>query len=212
MTKLVLAILGASGHGKVIADLAEKIGYQCVFFDDAWPNKDKVGHWQIVGNTDFLIQRLTEFNAVSVAIGHNAIREQKQTLLISKSAVFPVLIHPHASVSRYAKIGAGSVVFAGAVINADADIGQGVILNTNCTVDHDCTIGSFSHISPGANLAGGVCVGSNAWLGIGAVVKQLVTVGSDAVVGMGAVVTKDVPAGVTVVGNPARPLVKSRSS
>lgn len=204
-----LAILGASGHGKVVADLAELLGYDCFFYDDAWPNKSQLSHWPIIGDTDGLTSKVHEYDGVIIAIGHNETRCTKQKALSVVGAHFPVLVHPSAVISQYASLGSGTVAFAGVVVNADAKVKQGVILNTNCTVDHDCTIGSFSHISPGANLAGGVSVGSNAWLGIGAVVKQLVTVGSDAVVGMGAVVTKDVPAGATVVGNPAKPLIKN---
>lgn len=203
-----LAILGASGHGKVVADLAELLAYECVFFDDAWPEKKQLEHWDIIGNTDSLLDTVNNFAGVVVAIGNNAIRREKQMALSAKGASFPALIHPNAIVSRYAQIGAGTVVFAGAIVNAYAQIGDGVILNTASTIDHDCVLQDFVHISPNASLAGGVKVEHNAWVGMGAVAKQLIKVGSNAIIGMGAVVTKDVPAGVTVVGNPAKPLVK----
>ncbi|WP_412481686.1 acetyltransferase [Pseudomonas asiatica] len=200
-----LAILGGSGHGKVIADTAELNGWSSiVFFDDAWPSRMRNGKWEIVGTSVHLLQRLHEFEGVVVAIGDNSIRYEKSNLLLSQGAILATLVHPAATVSAYANIGAGSVVFAGAVINAGACVGLCGILNTGCSVDHDCVLGDSVHISPGGRLAGGVMVGDRVWVGIGACVKQLVSIGADAVVGAGAAVVSDVGGGTTVVGVPAR--------
>lgn len=202
-----LAILGASGHGKVVADTAGLLGYEVVFFDDAWPQLKVNGHWPVVGDTTQLLSLASEFTGVVVAIGNNRIRQDKLTLLADAGFDLPVLVHPHACVSRYAVLGFGTVVFAGAVVNADAQLGAGVILNTGCTVDHDCVLGDAVHVSPGANLAGGVQVGERSWIGIGSSVRQLVTIGADVVVGAGAAVVKDVADSVTVMGVPARRLI-----
>ena len=199
-----LAILGASGHGKVVAELAELLGYQCVFFDDAWPELTSNGHWPVVGKTASMLKRRLEFSGAAVAIGNNRIRQNKLIQLHEAGFDLPALIHPQAVVSRYATLGKGTVVFAGAVLNADARLDSGVILNTGCTVDHDCQLADAVHISPGANLAGAVKVGERSWLGIGCSVRQLISIGEDVVVGAGAVVVNDVPAGQTVVGVPAR--------
>lgn len=201
-----LAILGASGHGKVVADCAESCGWESIsFFDDAWPGKDCNGIWPVVGNTDALLQRLGEFDGVLVAIGDNRIREARQQLLAEKGAPLPVLIHPSARVSRYAALGPGSVVFANAVVNAESRVGAGAILNTAATVDHDCLLGHAVHVSPGAHLAGGVQVGDRSWLGIGSSVIQLVHIGTDVTVGAGAAVVSDIPDHCVVTGVPARP-------
>lgn len=200
-----LALLGASGHGKVVADTAEACGWESVvFFDDAWPAIVKNGAWSVDGNTAELLRRLSEFDAVLVAIGDNRIRLAKLTHLAAVGARLTSLIHPAAVVSPYAVLADATVVFAGAVVNAYAQIGMGCILNSGCSVDHDCVLAAAVHVSPGARLAGGVQVGERAWVGIGACVRQSVRIGSDVMVGAGAAVVADVVDGVTVVGVPAR--------
>lgn len=200
-----LAILGASGHGKVVADTAECCGWQSVeFFDDAWPGLQENGVWSVVGDTAALMARLADFEGVLVAIGNNRIRHAKLLDLRTAGAHLATLIHPAATVSRYAAIGMGTVVFAGAVVNSSACTGLGAILNTGCSIDHDCVLGDVVHISPGARLAGGVQVGDLSWIGIGASVRQLVRIGDCVMVGAGSAVVSDIPNDVTVAGVPAK--------
>ncbi|AOE84534.1 acetyltransferase [Pseudomonas sp. TCU-HL1] len=200
-----LALLGASGHGKVVADTAEACGWNSiVFFDDAWPASERNGPWPIDGSGADLLRRLSDFDAVMVSIGNNRIRLAKLESLRKAGARLINLIHPSAVISRYAVLGEGTVVFAGSVVNAFAQIGKGCILNTGCSVDHDCSLADAVHISPGARLAGGVRVGEGSWIGIGASVRQSVCIGSDVVVGAGAAVVADTVDKVTVVGVPAR--------
>jgi len=204
-----LAILGASGHGKVVADAAECMGWRSIeFFDDAWPAITTIGNWMVLGGTLELLARVEEFDGVLVAIGNNDVRQEKLNVLKSLGARLPVLVHPSATVSRYASIGAGSVVFASAVVNAYASVSDGAILNTGCSIDHDCILGSCVHISPGARLAGAVSVGAGSWIGIGACVKQNVRIGSKVMVGAGAAVVGDISDNMTVVGVPARAIVR----
>lgn len=199
-----LAILGASGHGRVVADTAELCGWRVQFFDDAHPQLCSNAHWPVAGGWAQLISELAVFDGVLVAIGNNRIRLAKLIELQSLGVRLPTLVHPSACVSRYAQLAEGTVVFAGVVVNAYAEIGEGVILNTHCSVDHDCVLKPGVHISPGASLAGGVCVGEATWIGIGASVRQLSIIGRNVVVGAGAVVVDDVPDHVTVLGVPAR--------
>ncbi|MDP3846179.1 MAG: acetyltransferase [Pseudomonas sp.] len=200
-----LAILGASGHGKVVADTAECCGWHSIeFFDDAWPVRQDNGVWSIVGDTTALLACLPEYAGVIVAIGDNRIRQSKLAELQAEDAELITLLHPAATVSRYACIGVGSVVFAGVVVNADASVGLGAILNTGCSIDHDCVLGDAVHVSPGARLAGGVRVGDLSWIGIGASVRQLLQIGSRVVVGAGAAVVCNIADNATVAGVPAR--------
>jgi sugar O-acyltransferase (sialic acid O-acetyltransferase NeuD family) len=205
-----LALLGASGHGKVVADTALASNWsEIVFFDDAWPNLTRIGHWLIDGNTAALMKRLDEFDGVMVSIGNCAVRMRKQEELAATGARIPVLVHPRAWVSPFALVGPGTVVMAGAVINADARIGAANIINTGATVDHDCDLAIGVHVSPGAHLSGNVTVGSRSWVGVGAAVKQGITIGADAIIGAGAVVVSTVADSTTVIGNPAAPLKRS---
>jgi sugar O-acyltransferase (sialic acid O-acetyltransferase NeuD family) len=200
-----LAILGASGHGKVVADAAEQGGWPSVaFFDDAWPGLQTNGPWAVEGNTEALLDRLMDFDGVIVAIGNNRTRAAKQAELVAFGGKMATIIHPSAMVSAHATVGAGSVVFANAAVNACATVGAGVIVNTGAVVEHDCVVGDFAHISPNGVLSGGVALGSLVWVGSCASIRQLIAIGEASVVGMGAVVTKDVAPGVTVVGNPAK--------
>lgn len=200
-----LAILGASGHGKVVADAAEHVGYQHVtFFDDAWPKIKENGPWEVQGDTEALIAGLSDFDGVAVGIGNNRVRAEKQLSLLVAGANLVSIVHPSAIVSRHASIGPGAVIFASAVINACSVVGAGAIINTGAIVEHDCVIGDFAHVSPNAVLAGGVTIGQQVWVGACASIRQLISVGQNCIVGMGAVVTKDIESGATVMGNPAR--------
>ncbi|CAG34758.1 acetyltransferase [Desulfotalea psychrophila] len=203
-----LAILGASGHGKVVADIALCSGWDdVVFFDDAWPQKSSLGPWQIVGDSADLIGSLAQYQGCVVAIGDNIIRYQKQKVLMSVEADLVSLVHPRAVVSPYAILGVGTVVMAGAILNPFAQIGDACIVNTGAIVEHDCQLADAVHLSPQVALAGGVCVGVASWLGIGSSVKQLVNIGAHVMVGAGSVVLADIADNSVVAGVPARPLL-----
>jgi len=208
MTK-ELTILGASGHGKVIADIAEQLGYKVKFYDDAYPSKKNIEHWLIQGTCSDLVAlnktntKLT--NDVVVAIGNNEIRQKKIQLLQKNNFNIITLTHPNAVISPYASLASGTVVLAGAVVNAFAKIGVGCIINTSAVVEHDCSIDDFSHICPNAALAGGVSVGVKSWVGIGCQVKQLITIGDNCIIGAGSTVINNIPNNTIAYGSPALP-------
>lgn len=205
-----LAILGAGGHARVIADAAESTGQwsKIVMYDDSWPERKQNGVWQIAGDISALYQSLLDFAGVVVAIGNNRTRLKYSRLLSSRGGSLTNIIHSDATVSRYASIGPGCVIFAGAVVNIAAQLGVGCIINTGSTVDHDCILGDGVHVCPGAHLAGSVTVGKESWIGIGSCVRQELTIGQNVTVGAGATVVKPVTDGLTVVGTPAQ-MVKS---
>jgi sugar O-acyltransferase (sialic acid O-acetyltransferase NeuD family) len=195
MTKLF--IVGASGHGKVVADTAEACGFtEIAFLDQLWPEKTMNAHWPVVGVPE------PRQAPLFCAVGNNQVRANLFRTLNMETS--PVLRHPSTTVSNHVEIGSGTLIVAGSVVNASASIGCGVILNTACSVDHDCIISDFVHISPGAHLAGNVSIGARSWIGIGVVVREGVHIGNDVVVAAGAVVLKDVEDGARVGGVPAR--------
>lgn len=198
-----LVLIGAGGHGKVVADTAESAGYRSiVFVDKSWPERSEVGRFPIVGvDPEDVSEPGDEFFC---AIGSNARRERLSGDL--PGGPIPVLAHPSAIISPSATIGSGTLLVAGAIVNAHARIGRGVIINTASSVDHDCEIGDFVHISPGARLAGTVSVGARSWIGIGAAVREGTKIGKDVMVGAGAAVVSDIPDGARVGGVPARPI------
>lgn len=201
-----LLVIGAGGHGRVVADaaLATQTWDDVAFIDDQFEQMRPVLGLPLLGSVESLSKLRPNYSAVVVAIG--AASERLRVIEHSRSLGFdlPVIIHPTASVSRFAILKEGCVVCAQAVVNAGAVLEVGCIVNTASSVDHDCHLESGVHVCPGARLAGGVRVGSGAWIGIGSCVRQSIVIGSGATVGAGAVVVADVAAGVTVMGNPAR--------
>lgn len=205
-----LSILGAGGHGQVVADAAESCGQwnEIVFYDDNWQSRSLRGPWRILGTIPSFMETPPEKSDVIVAIGDNAVRVKVATLLRNAGFALTRVIHPAASISRYASVGPGTVVFAGAIINIGAVVGPACIVNTRATVEHDCVLGAGVHLSTGANLAGGVTIGDESWVGVGACIRHQIKVGSHVTIGAGAVVVAAIPDLVTVVGNPARLLTK----
>lgn len=194
--RMNLYLYGASGHGKVIAEIAEDLGYTDISFIDADSSKKQLLDYKIIQPA-----KSQNINVV-VSIGNNAIR--KKIVGDNKYFSYETLLHPKSSISKRIQIGEGTVVMAGVSINADAKIGKHCIINTNASIDHDCTIQDFVHISPNVALAGNVIVGEGTHIGIGASVIQGIKIGKWCTIGAGAVIIKDVPDGATVVGNPGR--------
>lgn len=142
--------------------------------------------------------------AVAVGGARGSERLMLMDILASRGLVAHTVIHKTAFVAQDTHIGEGSQILAQAAVCAGARLGRGVIVNTAASVDHDCEVGDGTHLAPGVHLAGEIRIGERVFVGIGAVILPRITIGEGAVVGAGAVVIRDVPAGVKVVGNPAR--------
>lgn len=195
-------IVGASGHGKVVADIV-LCSHDVVlgFLDDNTALPEAAGGFPILGRTeDYYSYPEAEF---IIAIGNAAVRER---IAASMDGVrWYSAVHPSAVISPLdTEIGTGTVVMANAVINPGAKIGRHCIVNTGAVVEHDSIVEDFAHISVGARLAGTVRVGERTWVGIGAVISNNVAVGPDCMVGAGAVVVKNIAKPGVYVGVPAR--------
>lgn len=209
-----IAIWGAAGHARVVADALGLLTRFRVagFIDEVTPGRrgEAFCGGRIVGGREALVRLRDEgVRCVALAFGHNEARLRLADELRSQGFELPVIVHPSAIVARDAVIGEGSFVGPLAVINAAARIGRAVIVNSGVIVEHDAVVGDGVHLSPRACLAGAVQVGRASWIGAGAVVKERVAIGAGAIVGMGAVVIRPVPDGVTVVGCPAEQREKS---
>lgn len=202
--KKKLLIIGASGHGKVVADIALSLGKweEIYFLDDDKSIKKSLG-LEVIGTTDKIADYIDEYD-MFVGIGNNEIRKKLYMKLEQLGASIPVLVHPSAVVGKEVTIDKGTVVMAGVVINCSTTIGKGCIINTGATIDHDSEIGEFVHISPGVNIAGTVKIGESSWIGAGGIVINDVNITSNSIVGAGAVVIKDIKDSGKYVGVPAR--------
>lgn len=196
-----LGIIGASGHGRVVADIAKKMGYQQIVFFDDNEAVDHCGAYPVVGVTQDILQYDCH---TFVAIGNPNVRSRVQEQLEQAGKKIPVLVHPNAVVAEDVQLGAGTVVVAGAVVNPGTKIGKGCIINTCSSVDHDCAVEDYVHVSVGAHVAGTVRIGHHTWVGAGATVSNNVNICANCMVGAGAVVCKDIVEKGTYIGVPAR--------
>ncbi len=203
-----LLILGAGGHGKVVADVAQACGYVVAGFVDNDPSLTgkAVAGIDVLGPISRLERIAADVGArqVAVAFGDNRVRLEHAREARRAGLALATLVHPTASVAASAKLGDGTVVCRGASVCVESTAGVACLINTNAVVDHECVLGDAVHVCPAASLAGRVEVGEGAMVGIGSTIIQCLTVGPWATVGAGAVVTRDVAADATVVGVPAR--------
>lgn len=194
-----LAIIGASGHGKVVADIAVKNGYTEIVFLDDNENVLECGHYPVVGKSADAMDLDAD---IIIGIGNAGVRKRIQESVDENKLA--TLIHPDAVVAEDVLIGTGTAVMAGAVINPGTRIGKGCIINTCSSVDHDCVVGDYVHIAVGSHLCGTVTVGDGTWIGAGATVSNNVSICSDCMIGAGAVIVNDIKESGTYVGVPAR--------
>lgn len=204
-------IWGASGHARVLAEFVGGLGYEIVaLFDNDTGRDSPLAGVPVLHGREGLHRWRAQHGgdaAGLVAVGgaRGADRLELQALLAASGCEPVAVVHPTAWVAADARIGPGSQVLAKACVGASSSLGAGCLINTAASVDHECSLGNGVHVAPGATLTGCIAVGDRAFVGAGAVVISRLRIGEDAVVGAGAVVTRDVPAGATVLGNPARP-------
>lgn len=189
-------LYGASGHGKVVTEIAISNNIDIKGFIDKDNTKKECLGFSVFNEAP------GDLNKLIVSIGDNKTRKEVAGKFSEDQ--FAKLIHFRAVVSPSAELKTGTVVMAGATINAEAKIGKHCIINTNASVDHDCVIEDYVHISPNVALAGNVRIGEGTHIGIGSCVIQGIKIGKWVTIGAGAVVIKDIPDHAVVVGNPGR--------
>lgn len=209
-----IGVYGASGFGKEVMPLVRQQfstmkKEQFVFIDDNQTGNILNGY-PILNYVDFLLN-MSKKKGVVIAIANSQVREK---LIVQLAADQINQLHIHADnavIAEEAEIAEGSLFCAFTCVTSNAKIGKGFHANIYSYIAHDCVIGDFVTFAPGVKCNGNVHIEDHAYIGTGAIIKQgtperPIVIGKGAVVGMGAVVTKSVPAGVTVIGNPAKPL------
>jgi len=191
-----IAIVGAGGHARVIADAIKKKKKDTIigFFDDNTLLHGKfLNEIKVIDKIANLQKFVSKNDHLIIAIGDNQKRREYFELFKQKGYSFTIVIHPSAVVSSSATIQEGTVIFAGAIINPNAVIGSNVIINTGAIIEHDNKIHNHSHVAPGASLGGNVIVGENTLVGIGANVNKGVSIGKNCVIASGCSIYKDIP-------------------
>lgn len=211
MTKQKDFILwGSAGHAKVLNEIIKLNGGQVIaLFDNTHVNsvlKNVPIYYGNEGFQNWIRSRNSKevFGLAAIGGARGLDRLSIHKLFQENGICTPTIIHPSAVISESATLGSGSQVLALANVAPDSKLGDGCIINNQVNVDHECSLGDGVHLGPGSKLCGCVNIGDNAFIGAGATILPRISIGPNATIGAGAVVTKDVPAHVTVVGNPAR--------
>ena len=202
-----MLIAGAKGFAKQLLEVVFQLKKQegLVFYDDYDPAIESLYEIPVLKSAAAAAAYFRENDPdFALGTGNPKLRETMKRRLEEAGGNCVSLISPLARIAHYARIGKGSSILTGAVVENDAQIGEGVLLNLNALVCHDCRVGNFVEISPGAILTGACQVGDFSFIGSGAVLKPGVKVGKHAVIAAGAVVTNDVPDHAMVAGVPAK--------
>ena len=213
-----VAIFGASGFGREVMPLARQQWaasgelYQLVFVDDHLPAAECNGH-RVLTYAEWLDQPASSRH-INIAIANSAVRQKLVERCKADGVQFFEVRAANVVQLDDVQLGEGAILSSFVHLTSNTRVGQHFHANIYSYVAHDCVIGDYVTFAPGVKCNGNVVVDDHAYIGTGAVLKQgqpnhPLVIGRGAVVGMGAVVTKSVAPGVTVVGNPAKPLVKN---
>lgn len=212
-----ILIIGAGGHGQVIADCLLRMAeagdtVQPIGFVDDDPTRQETCVLDLPVFGPVVSLAMLDHDALILGVGNNKVRRQLYQMLSGQGYQFATAVHPRAIVAPDVAIGCGSLICAGAVINTGTTIGSNVIINTAATVDHGSQLGDHVHIAPGVHMGGDVQIGEGTLIGIGAIVMPQRRVGTWAVVGAASLVHSDVGDQTTVFGLPAAKAKRKHSS
>jgi sugar O-acyltransferase (sialic acid O-acetyltransferase NeuD family) len=209
MKPLVMVGGGNGSLPRVIIEAVEAHGHELKGYLNVGGDPEPLKHARPLLGDERLLDDPAFLAAHDVIVAvQDARRRAICEQLLARNASLPMIAHPSAIISPTAAIGAGSVISAGVVVQQDARVGRFCVLNTSCSIDHDNIVGDVVTVASGARTAGNVTIEDDVFIGLGALISNRVTIGARATVGAGAVVLRDVAAGVTVVGNPAKPLAR----
>lgn len=213
----LLVIWGAGGHALTVADIVRLRGeYEVVgFLDDVNPGRhgSMFCRAPILGGAEQL-DPLRQRGVQHLVFGFGDISARLRLAPLARAKGYELLtvIHPQATISLGAVLGAGCVIKAAAVVEPGATLGENVIVGPGAVVGHGCIVGDGARISVGAILSGNVTIGRAAWIGSGATIIDGIRIGEGSVVGAGAVVVRDIPDMVVAYGVPARVVRKVAAS
>ena len=200
-----VVLVGYSGHGYVVADIAIASHMNLRYYTDKskiFKNPFDLSYLGFEGNLDYKFW--DKDCSYILGIGDNLIRRKTADLLISKEVTLLNVTHPSASISTKVQFGIGNFISRNVSVNALVRIGDICILNTGCIIEHECVIGNAVHIAPGAVLAGNIEIGDNTFVGANTVIKQGVKIGRNVIIGAGSVILKDIGDNKKIVGNPGK--------
>ena len=195
-----LVIIGAGGHGRVVADIIDLLNNQnnikkiniVGFLDDDIRLEGKIiNKIPVLGSIRKL--RDIEHDEVVITIGDNALRKKLFIDILNQGSRFATICHPNSIISPNVEIGQGSQIIGGVVVNTGSRIGQNSIINTGCTIDHDNWVGDHVHIAPGVHLGGDVVIDDGTFIGMGAIVAPRCKIGKGCTIGAGSVVLRIFP-------------------
>ncbi len=203
MTSLLL--LGGGGHCRSCIDVIETTGqYEIVgIVQPLSDGQAPVLGYPVLGDDDDLPVLLQRYPHALITVGQiktPAIRRRLYQRVQELGGTLPVVISPHAHISRHASVEAGTIVMHGALVNAGARIGANGIVNSQSLIEHDVEIGAHCHIATGARVNGGTRIGPGCFIGSGAILREDISIGEGAIIGAGCTVLHDVPAGTMLGG------------
>jgi sugar O-acyltransferase (sialic acid O-acetyltransferase NeuD family) len=216
MKKII--IFGAGGFGREVVELISQINSKQLtweilgYIDDGIEIGKEFNGYKVLGGLAYLNENISEDTALVLAIGNPKTKEKIISKINNANIYYPVLIHPNVvmpSIDKDISIGEGSIICAFTFISLNVVIGKHVLINVNCTVGHDAVIGNYSCLMPNVNVSGEVILGDRTYGGVGAKIINQVNVVPDVTIGAGSVVIKSIEVSGTVMGVPARMIIKN---